>query len=135
MKPKVYISYTKADKDFVDILTVELQKNNINYWIDEKDILVGNSIPGKIGKGLKSSDFVCPILSNNSITRIWVKREIEAGITLKLKEEALFPLRIDKCEIPAYLEGIKYANCSKNWKKGISDLVRTIKEKFRRLRK
>jgi len=48
MKPKIFLSHTKKDKDFIYKLANDLRNVQIDVWVDEWEIPLGESIRRKI---------------------------------------------------------------------------------------
>jgi hypothetical protein len=113
---KVFISYSSKDYEVAVRLAVDLSNAGHTPWLDEFNILVGQSVPQEISTGLQGCDFVFVLLSNNSVKSHWVEREwqtkywneIETG---KIK---VIPILLEKCEIPELLKTKKYANFTDN---------------------
>ncbi len=77
----VFISYVHTDKQFAQ------EALGVEVWVDEKDILVGDSISKKIEDGLIVSDYFCLVLSQKSIERPWVQREYHTALNIQLSQE------------------------------------------------
>lgn len=87
---RLFISHSSKDKDkIVRPLVKSLQKHNINIWYDEKDILDGDSISQAVFRGLKSSQFVILIITQNVWKSNWVW--LESGGYL-LKQRPVIPI-------------------------------------------
>ena len=80
---RVFISHSHKDKLTAKRVAAYLKESSAEVWIDDESILVGDSIPDRIGEGIQSSDFVLVLLSSQSVKSGWVKREVET----KLGEE------------------------------------------------
>lgn len=52
-----FLSHSSMDKPFVRQLAADLTANEVDVWLDEQRIRVGDSIPDKIAQGLAGSDF------------------------------------------------------------------------------
>jgi hypothetical protein len=72
----VFISYSHNDKDVVDVLANRLAADQINYWLDEKDLFVGDVVDKAISKGIQESLLFIIVLTPTSISSRWVEREI-----------------------------------------------------------
>lgn len=105
--PKVFVSHASEDKDrFVLSFAKRLRENGIDAWIDKWEMLPGDSLVDKIFEvGLKEATAVVIVLSENSITKPWVKEEINAAFVNRINAKCkLIPLLIDDCEVPACLQ-------------------------------
>ena len=77
---RVFISHSHQDKATARTVAQYLEANSTRVWLDENEILVGDSIPGRIEQGIADSDFVVVLLSKDSVTSGWVKREVETKL-------------------------------------------------------
>jgi hypothetical protein len=64
---RVFLSYSTADKPFVDRLAYDLERVNVGVWYDKWEIRVGDSLIEKIAQGIESNDYLAIILSPNSV--------------------------------------------------------------------
>lgn len=80
----VFICHASEDKDIVvQPLVTSLQKRGITYWLDEAEILWGDSLIEKINGGLKESRFVIVIMSKSFIAKNWPKREFFSALNIE----------------------------------------------------
>ena len=75
--PGVFISYSHADHAFVDRLATMLDHDQITYWRDVKDLLVGDVIDREISRGIQAHALFLVVLSPASIDSRWVSRELD----------------------------------------------------------
>ncbi|MFB0504707.1 MAG: toll/interleukin-1 receptor domain-containing protein [Candidatus Bathyarchaeia archaeon] len=120
----IFVCHSSKDHSFVDWLKRELGKKGIFVWIDEGEISVGDSLIGKIEEGIKNTNYFGAVLSENSITSNWVRRELEMAITKEILGDRVFvlPIIIGDCDIPLYLKTKKYADFRKSDRIGLRDL-------------
>ena len=74
---KVFLSYSRADKNFVEKLKRDLENNGIKIWYDEKNLYDGDIIKEAILEGINQSDCFLFVISPNSIKSDWVKFELK----------------------------------------------------------
>ncbi len=74
-KKTVFLSHASSDKKLVNDLATRIEKTT-NVWLDEKEIVVGDSITEKIDDGLRNCDALVLCLSKNSVNSSWVRRRI-----------------------------------------------------------
>jgi hypothetical protein len=113
MKPRVFISYSHADSEFVDRLAADLQGAEIDVWIDKWEINVGESIVARINAGIHESDFLIVVLSGHSVSSKWVMEELNAATVRNIevtKGAFILPVLIEECSIPELLRHRKYAD-------------------------
>lgn len=100
--PKVFISHSYQDKDFVNKLQQRLIGDGVQAFTNEKDVLEGVNVIEKITSALTKTDFFIVVLSNNSVNSSWVNFELSATKLYEIQKEQniIIPLVIDNCEIP-----------------------------------
>ena len=125
---KIFLSHSSRDKDFVKGLAVDLANLNHQPWLDDWEILAGESIPDKVSKGIEEADFVLVVLSENAIQSQWVKIEWQTKFWLEVSttNTIVIPILIESCEIPALLKTKKYINFQNNYSEGLSELAYSI---------
>lgn len=112
---KVFISHSTKDKRFVRTLKEDLNENNIETWVDEDQLDIGDSLIDKIESSLEESTHFLIILSPNSVNSDWVKLELNKAIkqvSEKLMKK-IIPVQYRECEIPQELKGLLYFDLSK----------------------
>ena len=136
---KIFISHSSIDKPFVRKLERKLsQDDSIKFWIDENEILVGDDIQNVISDGLKDSDFLFIIISENSAKSTWVNFEISQfmGFT---DNKNIIPIILSKGEsfsepINNLIRRLKYLDFSdeSNWEQNINELKTMLNKNKRR---
>lgn len=126
---RVFLSHSSVDKSFVRGLAVDLANLGHKPWLDEWEILGGESIPTRVAEGLESSDFVILILSSSSVNSNWVENEWQAKHwdEVRTRTVSIIPLLLDDCQIPALLKMKRYIDFRHDYSAALEDLARTIK--------
>jgi hypothetical protein len=124
-----FISHSSKDKPFVRKLAADLVASGVKVWIDEQNILVGDSIPEKIAQGLAESDFFLIVVSNNSVNSAWVKRELNSAIVheIERRKVTILPIKLDDVAMPDTINDKLYADFSHSYEDGLEELIRSIK--------
>lgn len=109
---RVFLSHSSKDKEFVRRLAKSLRSLGIAPWFDEVEIKPGDSLFGKIGEGLASSDYLFAVMSANSIASRWVDEELRSMMNVQLKsgQVRVIPIKIDDAEMPWFLTEKKYVD-------------------------
>ena len=88
MKPNVFLSHSKSDKQFIEKVANDLRNARISVWYDEWEIPVGESFRKKIfDDGISACDLFLVYLTNNSINSFWVSRELDAAFIKDAKSK------------------------------------------------
>ncbi len=112
---KVFISHSSADKPFVRKLKSDLNLNGIETWLDEDELLPGDSLLDKLNSALESSSHFMIILSPIAVESDWVKYELENALKFVELEtlEKIIPILYRPCEIPKPLSNLLHEDLSK----------------------
>lgn len=124
-----FLSHSSQDKPFMRQLAADLTANNIDVWLDEQRIRVGESIPEKVAQGLAESDFFLIGVSSNSIESEWVKKELNGALVNEVQRRKvhILPLRLDDSPMPGIIADKRYADFSSSYKSGLNELILAIK--------
>ena len=124
----LFICHSSSDHAFVKWLSTELGKKGIKSWVDEGEILVGDSLIGKIDEGISKTRFFAVVLSRNSVKSRWVKKELEMAFTKEFKKRKVFilPLVVEDCKIPLYIETKRFADFRESSEKAMRNILEVL---------
>lgn len=127
---KIFISHSSIDKAAVKRLCTDLRNNDVDVWLDEWEIDVGDNIVQKVQEGLKNATFVAIWLTQNSIEFGWVQKEWNATIYREIsdKEVRVLPLLAEDCEIPYFLADKKHADFRSRYQDGLDQILKVLKK-------
>ena len=92
-KSPIFISYTRKDKDVVIPFVIDLEKElGIDCWMDLDGIETGQQFEDVIVRAIDSCQIVLFMLSENSLSSVWTKREVYYAEGEKKK---IIPIVID----------------------------------------
>ncbi len=113
-QPGIFLSHSHADKEFARRLAQDLVRAGVRVWIDDAEILLGDSLIEKIRRGIDDMDYLGVILSPQSVASQWVRKEVELAMNEEIdgKRIKVLPLLHQECEFPGFLKGKKYADFS-----------------------
>ena len=92
-----FISYSGKDRNFVEKLNADLQKEGVRCWFAPEEMKMGDESRQRINQQIRIHEKLLIVLSEFSIESAWIKQEVEAA----LEEEhhrnglVLFPIRLD----------------------------------------
>ena len=106
----IFLSYSSQDQQFVRMLNERLIERGFITWLEEVEILPGDSILDGIHQGINASDFLIAILTQNSVSSKWVEREIKTAIRQntdhsekEVRRIRVIPIKLDECNLPPIL--------------------------------
>lgn len=128
-KRVVFISHSSKDKGFVRQLAADLLAAEIDVWLDELRIKVGDSIPQKIAQGLAESDFFLIVISHNSVASPWIQKELDNALVKEIERRRVhvFPVKIDDADVPEIIKDKRHADFSTSYEMGLKELINAIK--------
>lgn len=128
---KVFISYSRRDKDVVKQIVSQLEAEGISVWFDTEDIKAGQQWRRQIVEGIDTAEAFVLHLSPDSAASVNVLKE------LNLAEEALepfvLPIMLKETKLPDemryQLAGTQFIAYYLDQKRGVRDLIAEIKKK------
>jgi hypothetical protein len=121
----IFLSHRKPDASFAERLANELRDSGHQVWFDEWEINIGDSIVERIEQGLDGMSYLVLCYSASGMSP-WVNREWMSTLARQFSGHPvkILPVLLSGGEPPAILTDIKYADLSKDWDKGIKELLR-----------
>ncbi|MFJ5301106.1 toll/interleukin-1 receptor domain-containing protein [Streptomyces sp. NPDC088350] len=104
--PKAFLSHASEDKaEFTEPLARDLARLGVDPWLDKWEIRPGDSLVQKLfDEGLAHADAVVVVVSRHSVTKAWVREELDQGMVARIERGTrLIPVRLDDVEVPAPL--------------------------------
>jgi hypothetical protein len=105
--PRVFVSHASEDKQrFVVRFAQRLRENGVDAWLDQWEMLPGDSLVDRIfEQGLKNAQAVVIVLSAVSVQKPWVREELNHSVVTRIgRGLKIIPVVIDQCEVPECLK-------------------------------
>ena len=92
----LFISYSHADRPFVDRLDSALKTKGIRFWRDIHDMVAGR-METQIDRAIRQNPTVLVVLTKNSLKSDWVQHEVRKARELEkeMKRDILCPVMLD----------------------------------------
>lgn len=89
-KPRVFLSHSKKDIQFIQRVCDDLRRCQVEPWLDEYEIRHGQPwLDAIFEDGMPACDAVIAYITAHSITSPVVRKEIDVGILQKLKDSRI----------------------------------------------
>lgn len=124
----IFISYSGKDREFVARLARDLATLRVKVWWDRGEMKVGDSLNRKIEEGIAASKWLAIVLSPNSVSSPWVKKELTAAYVKELERQDVYilPILYQECDIPLFLKDKVYADFRKSYRQGLDALLERL---------
>jgi hypothetical protein len=106
---RVFVSHASEDKErFVIPFATALLQKGIDAWVDQWEILPGDSLVDKLfEEGLKNADAVLIVISPYSILKPWVRLELDTAVVNRItRQSKIIPVVLDGAEVPESLRSL-----------------------------
>lgn len=126
---KIFFSHSSEDKALVREIKSKLH-DFLDIWLDEKKLIIGESLNKEIESGIKSADYMVIFISNNSLKSDWVQKEIDFALNKEkiLQRPFILPVKIGECSIPIQLKDKLYLMLNSQNESEISYLSNALNE-------
>jgi len=124
----VFISYSHADKQKIDLIAGMLVRKRASVWVDRWELKPGDSILNKVQEAVEGSSALLVMLSPASVESEWCKKELTAGLMRELEEKrvVVVPVLLEDCKIPLFLRDKMYADFRADFDDGMHSLLEAI---------
>jgi len=125
----VFISYSRADSDFVRKLNNALQIQNKTTWFDQESIASGEDFEQEIFKGIERSNNFLFIISPSSVNSPYCDREVEYAKTLNKRIVTVLYQKVASKQLHpvlASVQWIDFNNHGGDFFTNFGELTRTL---------
>ena len=122
-----FICHSSNDKRFARRMANDLMSHGFKVWLDEFEMLPGDSLYEKIQNGIRTSGWFVIVLSPNSVKSKWCKRELYNALEEEFERNRVYvvPVLYKECSIPGFLKEKLWADFQgKKYKTGFNQLLK-----------
>lgn len=106
----IFLSHSVEDKESARKLSTQLTKAGASVWLDEEQLLPGDSIASEISKAIQAADAVVFLVSGKDSKNRWLPSEVATAMAQGKK---ILPVILDKsAELPILLQDRRYLDLS-----------------------
>ncbi len=107
-EPKVFISYSHDDAEWVRKFAEALRDQSIDVWLDVWQVHAGDSLSDAVEAGLRGSDAIVAILSAASARRPNTLFELGVALGMGKRLIPIVPADLDRSIVPFELRARRY---------------------------
>jgi hypothetical protein len=127
-KPRVFISYSFDDLDFIEtVLAPLLHENGIEYWYAQGELRSAQRWEREILRELRAANWFILVMSKNSVDSEWVRNEVNWA--MKHRDGNVIPLRLTDCiheDFHLGIPRIEYVDYTSNRERANRKLLATF---------
>jgi hypothetical protein len=120
MSGRIFISYSREDKEFAGRLVQDLTVAGVNTWLDIRDIVAGQRWDSAVQAALRDCPYFLVVLSPASVESDNVLDEVAYAVD---KKKPIFPVFAVDCEIPYRLYRVQYVDFRSGYEDGLQALL------------
>jgi hypothetical protein len=121
---RVFVSYSRADLEFVKSLANQLKNAGIDVWLDVHDIQPGKTWDLEVEKALNECRSIVFIASPTSVESQNVLDEVYSALD---DGKVVLPVKIMECKLPLRLKRLQYIDLTENYDEKFQELVTALK--------
>ncbi len=107
-EPKVFISYSHDDAEWVRRFAEALRERSVGVWLDTWQVDAGEPLRDAIEAGLRSSDAIVSVLTRANAQRPNVLFELGVALGMGKRLIPIVPEDLDNSDIPFWLRTRRY---------------------------
>lgn len=120
MSKSVFISYSRQEIPFVDILLDELETRSFQTWLDYRSLVPGRPWLEQIIAGIDSADVILLVVSGASIASANVEVEYKRALE---KNKRIILIFFEAVPLPLELQGCEWIDFRGSFRQGIKNLL------------
>jgi len=126
--PDIFLSHSSRDKEFVRTLAEDLAFCEVDAWLDEWELQVGDSLYDVITRALERSRFVAVVLGDNYADSRWAGDEMKQALARERREArvVVLPLLFGTIRVPRFLEDKLYLDFRTQYFHGLVRLAALV---------
>jgi hypothetical protein len=128
--PDLFLSHSSRDKHIVRTLAEDLAFCEVDSWLDEWEIQIGESLYDVITRALEKSRYIAIVLADNFNVSRYASDEMKQALARERRESrvVLLPLLFGKIDIPPFLEDKLYLDFRSEYHHALVRLAGLIHE-------
>jgi hypothetical protein len=110
-QPWVFFSYAHSDKAIVESVAKELRRLRVRVWVDQQELIPGDSLLTEIQRGLDCASALVFFASEASLKSPWARHELDFFMGKRLSPSGgppVIPVLLEAVELPALMRDILY---------------------------
>lgn len=110
-RPWVFFSYAHSDMPTVQSVATQLRKFRVRVWVDQQELVAGDSLVNEIQRGLEHASALVFFASKASLRSEWARHELDFFMGKRVSSGGgppVIPVLLEDVELPALMRDILY---------------------------
>jgi len=111
-QPSLFVSYAHEDSRLAQELATAMKALGARVWVDQGELLIGDSLIERISEAIAEFDFVAALVSPASVRSNWCRKEIALAMSKQLQRGSrvvtVLPVRVGDVEMPPSLLDVRW---------------------------
>ena len=124
---EIFLSHSSVDRQFANGLAEMLRRHDLPVWYSDTNITGAQQWHDEIGAALRRCDWFLLVLSPDSVTSMWVKRETLYALQQPRYENRIVPILFRDCDADQLswtLSSLQWVDFRNDLPSGNRDLLR-----------
>lgn len=118
--PLFFLSYARANEEFVLRLAADLQEQGVRVWVDQSEIRAGKPWDNQINRGLVEAQTLIFVLTPESLGSEIAMGEAFAAHT---KGKRILPILLHPCEPPVWMNRVQFIDFTGAYHQALAALL------------
>lgn len=129
-KPHLFLCHSSNDKNWVHKLAGELNMCEVDVWLDEWELRIGDKLALELGDAVERSRYLAILISGNFHKSDWGRTELELALAKEKRENrvVVLPLLVGRAKLPDLVKDRLYLDFRKNRYHALSRLVGLLRD-------
>lgn len=135
MMKRVFVSYSRRNKNFAERIARDLSDAGLDVWVDWRQIQAGELWQNEIYRGIERSEMLVVCLSPDSVASQWVQREVN---TAREQGKFIIPVmavnayaQMQQTEAMRWLLDVHFINFENRYEEAFPELLQALPGKRR----
>jgi len=110
VQPSIFVSYAHEDVALAHAFAPALEAAGARVWLDQGELLIGDSLIERISEAIAEFDFVAALVSAASVKSNWCRKEIALAMSKQLtrgaRQVTVLPVRVGDVQMPPSLADV-----------------------------
>ena len=126
--PRAFISYARADSDFVLRMASDLRERGVPVWLDQLDIPPGDPWDEAVENALETASHFLLVMTQASVSSSNVRDELAYAVDEGMR---IIPILLEDCKVPLRVRRIQWTDFREHYDGPLDELSKALPRDWR----